>query len=163
MRAADRTPCPSRWPRGLLALVALGAMPAACSRSCPAPEAGTPGAEVTAPPRAIRVAEDSVIIEGHWHPIEETGKPFANAVTATCVRSERRCREELTMATDGRPPQRQSFDYKIKEWTRAKLLATRQEGSDETQLRVSLTGLAAERVMVARSKGREAESRWRLE
>jgi hypothetical protein len=71
-------------------------------------------------------------------------------VKATCIRSERRCREELTRTEKGQVPVAEVLECRIKEWTRAKLVAARQVGASEVQLLVSLTGDAPEKVMTGR-------------
>jgi hypothetical protein len=128
------------------------------------PEAAVPS-EASPPPRIIRAEQGSVVIEGRWHPVEasEASDDVTYLVHATCVRSERRCREELTTVRAGHPPATETREYKVREWTDWKLLAVRPEGPEEVQLRVSLTGLAAEKVTVSLKKRDQPETRWRLE
>jgi hypothetical protein len=118
------------------------------------------------PARVIRVQDDAVAIEGRWHPIE----PLAglgsqpNGVRASCVRKDRVCREEITTATAGGEPRVEVFDYRVREWTKIRLVAARRTGPGvETQLRVSLVGNAAEKAIVRVKAGDEPSPRWRLE
>ena len=104
-------------------------------------------------------------IEGGWYPIAEevAASHVANTVRVTCLRTTRRCREELTTARDGASPLVESFDYRVGEWTRAKRVAARRDGPDEVQIRVSLTGLAAGKTVTTRKGKSVVEVRWRLE
>lgn len=124
-----------------------------------------PGDLLAAPVRAIRIEAHSVVIEGRWHPEEATADSpvVPNSVRAVCTRAERQCREELTTAPPGKGPVVETFDYKVSEWTNAKLVATRRQDSSELQLRVSLTGLAAEKLSRNTKGDRDAGVRWRLE
>jgi hypothetical protein len=115
--------------------------------------------------RAIQVDDATVVIEGRWHPVEATAhSPIAlNSVRAVCVRADRRCREDVTTTPEGAAPVTESFEYRVKEWTSAKLVATRRKDADEVIVTVSLTGLAAEKVVVKAKGDRDAGIRWRLE
>lgn len=79
------------------------------------------------------------------------------------MRSERRCREELTTVRTGHPPATETWEYRVREWTEWKLTAARPEGPQEVQLRVSLIGLAAEKVTVSLKDRKQPEMRWRLD
>jgi hypothetical protein len=105
------------------------------------------------PARAIRVDADKVVIEGRWQPVASASDSPApeNAVRAVCTRVEKRCREELTTVAGGGSPATEIFEYRIREWTKAKLVATRRSGAYEQTLRVSLTGLAAEKIVDRRT------------
>ena len=116
-------------------------------------------------PRAILIAEESVTLEGGWSSTGEVdgASSLANTVRVTCVRATRRCHEELTTARAGASPLTESFDYRIEEWTKAKLVAVRRDGSGDVQIRVALTGQAASKSWTT-GKGKNAvEVRWRLE
>ena len=104
-------------------------------------------------------------LEGGWYPIAEAeaASHVPNIVKATCLRSTRRCREELTTARDGASPLTESFDYRVEEWTKAKLVAVRKDGPAEVQIRVALTGLTAGKTLTTRKGKRVVEVRWRLE
>jgi hypothetical protein len=147
---------------GLLAL--LTAVTCKAPGGSSSPQAGVPN-PATPPARVIRVDKSSVVIEGRWHPVDASVAPadVSYVVRATCMRSERRCREELTTVRASHPPATETREYKVREWTDWKLLAVRPEGAEEVQLRVSLTGLAAERVTVSLKKRDQPETRWRLE
>jgi hypothetical protein len=156
---------PSHSGRGaafrLYAVLLASLWPAGCSGT----KSGSSEGQASPPPRAIRVDEATVVIEGRWHPIEATAdSPIVmNSVRAVCVRADRRCREDLTTTPEGAAPVTESFEYRVKEWTRAKLLAARRKGADEVIVTVSLTGLAAEKVLVKAEGDRDAGTRWRLE
>jgi hypothetical protein len=78
------------------------------------------------------VDDATVVIEGRWHPVEVAADaPIApNSVRAVCVRADRRCREDLTTSPEGAAPVAESFEYRIKEWTKGKVVATRREGRE---------------------------------
>ena len=151
--------------RGLLFAV-LSLSVAACQgpRGASNPEAAVQ-ASASPPARAIRVDPDVVVIEGRWYPIDAAGvsADVSFVVRATCVRTERRCREELTTVGAGHAPTTETIEYRVREWTTRKLVAARPEGSEEVQLRVSLTGLAAEKVTASPKDRHKPETRWRLE
>ncbi len=67
------------------------------------------------------------------------------------------------MAKGGQPAVTESFQYAIREWTKAKLVAVRRARGSEVELRVALTAAAAEKVVVEKRSGKTFETRWRLE
>jgi len=142
--------------------VACGGAPAPGSK--PAPEEG----RISPPPRSVVVQEDRVVIAGRWYPIEAEPKSPAipNAVRVICVRVERACKEDLTRPSTypGAEPVHDLLHYRVEEWTAVgqaagKLVASRREGATEVEIRVSLSGLAAEKVVIDKGE----ETRWRLE
>ena len=89
-----------------------------------------------------------------------------NAVRVVCTRAERSCKEDLTRLAGerGGEPVHEMLEYRIDEWTKwgkpaGKLVASRREGGAQVEIRVSLSGLTAEKVVI--EKGRE--TRWRIE
>ena len=89
-----------------------------------------------------------------------------NAVRVVCARDQRSCKEDLTRLAGepGAEPVHETLEYRIDEWTKwgkpaGKLVASRREGGAQVEIRVSLSGLAAEKVVI--EKGRE--TRWRIE
>ena len=103
-----------------------------------------------------------------WYPIEAGPESLVvpNAVRVVCGRAPRSCREELThLASEaGAEPVHQALEYRIDEWTRwgtpaGKLVASRREGGAQVEIRVSLSGLTAEKAVI--EKGRQL--RWRIE
>lgn len=115
--------------------------------------------------RTVQISDDSVTLEGSWSPVAEAGSASRapSIVKATCLRATGRCREELTTARDGSSPITATFDYRVEEWTRGKLVAVRKDGPGEVQIRVALTGLVASKTLTT-GKGKSAiEVRWRLE
>jgi hypothetical protein len=124
--------------------------------------------KVSPPPRSVLVQADSVVIEGRWYPVAAgpNARASPNAVRVLCARAERTCREDLTRlsAHPDAEPFREVLQYRVREWTKegtpaGKLVASRREGATEIEIRVSLSGLAAEKVVI--DKG--GETRWRLE
>jgi hypothetical protein len=144
----------SRWNPSVLLAVAIG-----CGGSTP------PDASVSAPPRAIRVEENDIVIEGRWSPVEEAvaSAVAPNSVRVTCARSQQRCREELTTSPSGQKTVSETLDYRVREWTKAKLVAVRRSGPTQVELRISLTGSAAQKVVIDNKGGRGIETYWRLE
>jgi hypothetical protein len=57
----------------------------------------------------------------------------------------------------------ETLDYRVREWTKAKLVAVRRSGLTEVELRISLTGSAAQKVVIDNKGGRGIETYWRLE
>ena len=143
----------SRWVTSGLLAVAIG-----CGGS-------PPDASVSAPPRAMRVEENDVVIEGRWSPVEEAvaSAVAPNSVRVVCARALQRCREELTTSPSGQKTVTETLDYRVREWTKAKLIAGRRSGAAEMELRISLTGSAAQRVVIDNKGGRATETHWRLE
>jgi hypothetical protein len=140
----------------------------------PAPQGPVTAPLALPPARSFKVQEDSVAFEGHWVPIGAAptasvtpGRPpaplGAGAVHVLCSRAEHWCREDLTQAAAaGAEPAHQTLEYRVEEWTKwgtpaSKLLAVRHEGEMAFELRVSLSGLAAEKVVF--DKGVETRSR----
>jgi hypothetical protein len=149
------------WLAALVGLLAL---------SCRGPRTGGAGlaasAERSPRPRSILVQDDKVVIEGRWSPHDAARGAAAADVRVVCVRSERTCREDLAAlaAAPGSDDGQSVVHYRVDEWTRpdkaaGKLVASRREGAVVFEIRVSLRGLAAEKVAI--DKG--AETRWRLE
>lgn len=147
----------------------LAALSAACgSGSKPNPKP-TPTTGTIAPlPRSVRVEPDRVVVEGHWVPIEVEPRTPAlpNTVRVTCSRGERSCTEDLTrLASPDEPkPINESLEYRVEEWTKwgkpiATLVASRRVGGTQVEIRVSLSGLAAEKVVIETGR----ETRWRIE
>jgi hypothetical protein len=119
-------------------------------------------------PRSVRVEADSVVIEGRWFPIEAGHESLAypNAVRVVCTRAQRSCKEDLARLAGkgGAEPLHEVLEYRIEEWTKwgkpaGKLVASRRDGGAEIEIRVSLSGLAVEKVVI--EKGRA--TRWRIE
>jgi hypothetical protein len=59
---------------------------------------------------------------------------------------------------------REALSYRVEEWTKwgtpaGKLVASRRDGNVEVEIRVSLSGRAAEKVLIETG----VETRWRLE
>ena len=142
--------------------VACGGAPAPGSKA--APEAGT----TAAPPRVLQVQDDSLALEGHWSPLEVgTRSPVVqNAMRVVYTRAERSCNENLTTFSPdaGAESVHHALEYRVTERTKpgkpaGKVIASRREGTTEIEIRVSLSGLAAEKVVVAKG----IETRWRLE
>lgn len=131
-------------------------------------KAAAPASTISPLPRSVRVEPDTVVVEGRWFPVEagpESPVP-PNAVRVVCARVRRTCDEDLTRLADehGAEPVHAAFEYRIQEWTKwgtpaGKLVAFRQEGGAQVEIRVSLSGLAAEKVVT--DKG--SETRWRVE
>jgi hypothetical protein len=135
-------------------------------RRAPGAEPRVGGEPSAAPPpsRSLSVQDDSVVIEGHWQPIEPGADLSAvpDSVRIVCVRTERTCTEDLTRT--GGEASHEVMRYRVDEWTKAgtpagRLIASRRDGAREIQIRVSLSGHAAEKAVIAKS----AETRWRLE
>jgi hypothetical protein len=146
----------------VLATLAVGVT---CGRRQRAASAPAAAGQISPLPRAIEIADDSVTLEGGWYPTAEAdaASHLPNQVRTTCVRATRRCREELTTSRDGASPSTDSFDYRVEEWTKARLVAVRKDGSNEFQIRIALTGQAASKTLTT-GKGKSAtETRWRLE
>jgi hypothetical protein len=144
----------SRWVTSVLLAVAIG-----CGGSTP------PDASVSAPPRAMRIDENEIVIEGRWSPVEEAvaSAVAPNSVRVVCTRSLQRCREELTTSPSGQKTVTETLDYRVREWTKAKLVAGRRSGVAEMELRISLTGSAAQKVVIDNKEGRATATHWRLE
>lgn len=160
LRAIIRTT--ARSGAGLLALLLANA----CHTTPPeARSVGSAQAQLSPPPRAIHAEGDTVIIEGRWQAIDGAeGLPLMNMVRAVCNRARDTCREELSsVGAEGvqEAVQHQSFEYQVKEWTKWKILAVRRSKRGTHELRISIIGLAAERV--EKAVGAETENRWRLE
>jgi hypothetical protein len=161
----------------MLVLAGLGACrgrrATSAALATPAPPVPVATPLLSTPARSFNVQEDSVAFEGHWVPIgaaasasatpgRSTAPLGAGAVHVLCSRPEHWCREDLTEA--GAEPAHQTLEYHVEEWTKwgtpaSKLLAVRHEAATAIELRVSLSGLAAERAVV--DKG--VETRWRLD
>ena len=106
-------------------------------------------------------------MEGRWYPIEPSPKSpvFPNSVRVVCSRPERSCKEELThLASERTEPVRETLTYRVEEWTKwgtpaGKLIASRHDGGVASEIRVSLSGLVAEKVRIENA----VETHWRLE
>jgi hypothetical protein len=149
----------------LIASAALVVVVAACGpRSRSAAKVESAG-QISPSSRTIQITDESVMLEGSWHPVAETdaASHAPSIVKTTCLRATRRCREELTTARDGALPSTESFDYRVEEWTKAKLVATRRDGRATVQIRVALTGLTAGKSLTTQKGKSVAEIRWRLE
>jgi len=152
---------------GLPAVMQLVAAAWGCGGSKPDGQRAVPEADgLVSLPRAIRVEEGTVTVEGRWAPIEPEGAPpLLNTVRVVCRRADRACREDLTTAAaaGGSPPTREQADYEVREWTPAKLVAMRRTAAgDEVELYVSLLGQAATKSLAKKGR-RGAGVRWRLE
>ncbi len=151
----------------------LAGLVATLSMSCvgtPGPgfKAAAPAGGISPPPRAVRVEQDSVVVEGRWFPIEtEPPSPVVpNAVRLVCGRVERSCKEDLTRlaGASGAELVHEVLKYRIDDWTKwgkpaGRLLASRRDGLTQIEIRVSLSGLTAEKVVI---EG-ERETHWRIE
>jgi hypothetical protein len=147
----------------ILALLAVST--GACQKArAPTQEAtASPRPSLSPPPRAIRVEEGSVVLEGRWQEVGTTASA-PNTVRVVCLRGPRTCAEELaTAGADADDPQRQSITYQVKDWTKWQLRAVRRDEGKDVELRISIIGLAAQKVLVDRSSRRGGEIRWRLE
>lgn len=111
---------------------------------------------------------DSVVVEGHWFPIEAGPESpvVLNAVRVVCGRAERSCKEDLTRlaSATGAEAVHEVLKYRIDDWTKwgkpaGSLLASRRDGLTQIEIRVSLSGLTAEKVVI---QG-ERETHWRIE
>ena len=71
----------------------------------------------------MRVEENDVVIEGRWSPVEEAvaSAVAPNSVRVVCARALQRCREELTTSPSGQKTVTETLDYRVREWTKAKL------------------------------------------
>jgi hypothetical protein len=159
----------ARAERGMMRSRLGAALLASFATACGGP--GVPGSKsgtISPPPRTFLVQEDRVVIEGRWHPIEPGPKSPAilDAVRVVCVRAERSCTEDLTRFSTypGAEPVHDVLQYRVDEWTKwgkpaGKLVASRRADAIEVQIRVSLSGLAAEKVVI----DKEGATRWRLE
>lgn len=140
----------------------------ACAGGTTPGKTATPAGGVSPLPRSVQVDQDTVVVEGRWVPIE-TGREspvLPLGVRLRCTRAVRSCQEDLTLPSRERAevPVQEVFQYRIAEWTKwgtaaGKLVATRREGATQVEIRVSLSGLTAERVVI--EKG--LETRWRIE
>lgn len=147
--------------------VRLAALSIACSRGPTSGKTAAPPAGLSPPPRSVRVEQDAVAVEGQWIPIEPgpDSPLLPNAVRLRCLRAERSCKEELTRpAGQAASPVREAHEYRLDEWTKwgqaaGRLVASRREGGVQVEIRVSLNGLTAEKVVI--DKGHEI--RWRIE
>lgn len=156
---------------GAVALVTtvLGTLSIACGGAARPGSKQTPLAGTISPsPRSVRVEQESVVVEGRWTPIEAgpEAPPLPNAVRVVCSRAQRSCKEDLTrLAGDGgAEPVHETLEYRVDEWTKwgkpaGKVVASRREGGARVELRVSLSGLTAEKVVI--DKGRATH--WRIE
>jgi hypothetical protein len=144
------------------ALLAVSVTCGPRQRAASAPEAA---GQISPLPRVIQIADDSVTLEGGWYPTAEAdvASHVPNQVRTTCARATRRCREEVTTVRDGASPSTESFDYRVEEWTKAKLVAVRKDGSHEVQIRIALTGQAASKTLTTGKTRNAVETRWRLE
>jgi hypothetical protein len=157
--------------RGGVALVTVvcGTFSIACDGSTKPGSKQTPLAGTISPsPRLVRVEQDTVVVEGRWFPIEAGSESpvLPNAVRVVCARAQRSCKEDLTRLAgeSGVEPVHEALEYRIDEWTKwgkpaGKLVASRRDGTGQVEIRVSLRGLAAEKVVL--EKGRETH--WRIE
>ncbi len=152
----------------VLCATLLGTLSLACGRPTTPGSRSATGGAVSPLPRSVQVEQDSVVVEGRWFPVEVgPGSPVArNAVRVVCRRAERSCKEDLThlVGEAGAGPVQQLIEYRVDDWTRwgqpvGRLIASRREGGARIEIRVSLSGLAAEKVVI--EKGRE--TRWRIE
>lgn len=147
----------------------IGALAIACGRATkPGPTPRNPAGEISPFPRSVQVAEDSVVVEGRWAPIEAGPKSpdLPNAVRVVCTRAQRSCKEDLTRLADERAgePLHEALEYRVDEWTQwgkpaGRILASRRSAGTQVEIRVSLSGLTAEKVVI--EKGRQF--RWRIE
>jgi hypothetical protein len=156
--------------RSLAGAALVASLATACGgAAAPGSESGASKAGTISPsPRSLLVQEDRVVIEGRWHPIEPGPKSPAilNAVRVVCVRAERSCTEDLTRSSTypGAEPVQDVLQYRVDEWTKwgkpaGKIVSSRRADAIEVQIRVSLSGLAAEKVVI----DKEGTTRWRLE
>jgi len=153
----------------MTAKVRLLALSMACGGAATSGCKGAAPAGGIAPlPRSVRVAQDTVVVEGGWFPIEARPElpVLPNAVRVVCGRAERSCREDLTRPADerGAAPVHETREYRVDEWAKwgrpaGKLVASRRDGGTQVEIRVSLSGLTAEKVVIG--KGRETH--WRIE
>ena len=140
----------------------------ACSKAAK-PGSGVMPANGETPAAApIRVAQDEVVLEGRWAPENDQvdARAVGDTVRVVCNRSKGACDEELIHSSSqhGHRPAPEKLTYRVQKWTKwgipaGSLLASRSEGGVEVVIRVSLSGLAAEKAYV----GKGAETRWRLE
>jgi hypothetical protein len=112
------------------------------------------------------VEQDRVVVEGRWFPIEAGSLAVPNAVRVVCVRANRSCKEDLTRLTEGPggKPVHEQREYRVDEWTQwgkpaGKLVASRRDSANPVEIRVSLSGLTAEKAEISK----ERETRWRIE
>ncbi len=149
---------------GLVAALSLSCGGAATIGSKPAPSASG----ISPPPRSLQVEPDTVVLKGRWVPIEAvTDSPeLPNAVQVVCLRTQRSCKEDLNRLTAraGAAPVHEVLEYRIEDWTKwgtpaGRLVASRRDEGAVIEIRVSLSGLAAEKAVVRKG----SETRWRLE
>lgn len=141
--------------------IACGVPPVSGSKPAGQPRGISP------PPRVLEVHDDRLLLEGRWYPIEPGPKspPLPNAVRVVCVRAKRSCKEDLTRFSSAGSAEsvHDVLQYRVSEWTRGnragKLVASRQEGAVDVEIRVALRGGAAEKVVIKDG----VETRWRLE
>jgi hypothetical protein len=154
--------------RAIRCAVLVALLTVACRATAPGSKADGDDGAISSPPRSVVIKDDRVVIEGRWYPIEvpPTSPVITNAVRVVCVRGERSCQEDLTRLSTypGGEPVHDLLKYRIEEWTPAdkpagKLVASRREGATRVEIRVSLSGLAAEKVVMQN----EGETHWRLE
>lgn len=146
-------------------LVLLASLGACRGGSRPGDKPSAP--EGAAPPQSVRVEADEVWLEGRWLPVDAgEAAALANPVRIVCKRPSGAFRETLTRPSKypGGEPVQDDFAYRIAEWTKSgqpagRLVASRREGTARVEIRVSLSGLVAEKSWL--DKG--AEVRWRLE
>jgi len=169
MPGATAVPPPDTASRGggppsrLIVSAALLVAAAVCGpRGRPASKVGT-ASPFSPPAPAFEIAADTVTWKGSWSPVVEPEAHVPNMVKTTCLRATRRCREEITTALDGASPFTESFDYRVEEWTKAKIVAARKDCPAEVQIRVALTGLTAAKTRTIRKGKNVVEVRWRLE
>lgn len=161
---------PSTGPGGVaLVITVLGALLIVCDGTTKPGSKQPPLAGTISPvPRLFRVEQDSVVVEGRWFPIEAGPESpvLPNAVRVVCARDLRSCKEDLTrlVGQGGAEPVHETLEYRIDEWTKwgkpaGKLVASRRDGEAQVEIRVSLSGLAAEKVVLEKRR----ESHWRIE
>jgi hypothetical protein len=110
------------------------------------------------------VEEDRVVLEGRWQPVAaNSSSPSLSAVRVVCLQRPRTCTEELSVLAEDPAVQRQPASYQIKDWTTWQLRAVRRDEGKDVELRISIRGLAAEKVLVDRSSKGGSATRWRLE
>lgn len=147
----------------------VAALAIACGGATPSgSKQAKPSGGISPLPRLVRIEPDTVVVEGHWVPIAAGPESpvVQNAVRVVCGRAERSCKEDLTRLAGepGAGPVHEALEYRVEEWTKwgtpaGRLVASRRQGGAQHEIRVSLSGLTAERVAV--EKGRE--TRWRIE
>ncbi len=162
-----RTPsAPHDLRRGaaLVAVLWIACAGAPGSRS----QEAAPAGGIAPSPASVRVEQDTVVVEGRWFPIEGGSEStvLPDGVRLACVRAERSCKEDLTRLAGQRGGERvrETREYRVDEWARwgtpaGKLVAWRRDGGTQVEIRVSLSGLTAQKTVMERGRA----TRWRIE